>query len=65
MTNEELSKIQKWLDGGAKLLVGRDYDGRRKIKISHGPLKIFTHRFSLTEAEYGAVKKMLESRAAA
>jgi hypothetical protein len=60
MTTEEIYQVQKWVRNGAKLSVGRDYAGRQKIKISHGLLNIFTHRYSVTEVELAEIKSLIE-----
>jgi hypothetical protein len=60
MTSDEMVSAKKWISRGAKLQIGRDYAGRQKIKISHGPLQIFTHRFSVSDAEVAELKSIVE-----
>jgi hypothetical protein len=59
MTIEDMRQVQKWVSNGGKLLIGRDHAGRQKIKITHGPLHVFTHRFSVTDDELNELKQML------
>jgi hypothetical protein len=59
MTNTELSKVCRWIDEGGKLLIGRDSAGRQKIKIIHGPLGMFVHRFHITDGELEKLKATL------
>jgi hypothetical protein len=62
MTSEEIYQVKKWLSRGATLSIGRDYAGRQKTKISHGPLNIFTHRYSVTDSELAQIKNLAEVR---
>jgi hypothetical protein len=59
MTSGEMQQVKKWLSNGGNLMIGRDPAGRQKIKITHGPFHVFTHRFSVTESELEELKKLL------
>ncbi len=60
MTVDEMNQVQRWIANGGKLLIGRDHSGRQKVKIVHGPLHVFTHRFSVTDEEVAKLKNMLK-----
>jgi hypothetical protein len=59
MTSAELNKVCRWINEGGKLMIGRDASGHQKIKIVHGPLGMFVHRFLITDSELEKLKAML------
>lgn len=59
MTDVELRKVGRWLTEGGKLFIGIDDDGTQKIKIVHGPLGMFVHRFAITELQLLELKDMI------
>jgi hypothetical protein len=59
MTEVELRKVCRWINEGGKLFIGTDDDGRQKIKIVHGPLGMFVHRFEIAENELLQLKELL------
>jgi hypothetical protein len=59
MTVDDMRQVQKWVANGGKLLIGRDHAGRQKIKVIHGPLHMFTHRYSADQEQIETLKKML------
>jgi hypothetical protein len=59
MTNAELNKVCRWINEGGKLMIGRDASGHQKIKIIHGPLGMFVHRFLITDSELENLKAMI------
>lgn len=59
MTEVELRKVCRWITEGGKLLIGTDDYGRQKIKVTHGPLGMFVHRFEITENELLALKELI------
>jgi hypothetical protein len=61
MTETELNKVCRWINEGGKLMIGRDSSGYQKIKIVHGPLGMFVHRFKITDSELDKLKAMLLS----
>ena len=59
MTDVELRKVGRWLTEGGKLFIGIDDDGTQKIKIVHGQLGMFVHRFAITELQLLELKDMI------
>jgi hypothetical protein len=59
MTDTELRKVSRWVSEGGKLLLGRDHAGRLKLKVLHGPLGMFVHRFAITQTELDTLKDLL------
>jgi hypothetical protein len=59
MTEVELRKVCRWVSEGGKLLIGRDASGHQKIKIMHGPMGIFVHRFAIADDELEKLKSLL------
>ena len=59
MTNAELIKLKKWLSHGAQIFIGHDHVGRKKIKVRHGPLRLITHRFEVSDEELKEIKSVL------
>jgi hypothetical protein len=59
MTEAELNKVCRWVGEGGKLMIGRDAAGNQKIKIVHGPLGMFVHRFNIADDELERLKIML------
>jgi hypothetical protein len=59
MTEAELNKVCRWVNEGGKLLIGRDASGHQKIKVVHGPLGMFVHRFEIADNELEKLKEML------
>jgi hypothetical protein len=45
MSEIELARICHWVKKGAKLLVGSDHMGHRRIKIVRGPFGLLTKRY--------------------
>jgi hypothetical protein len=56
----ELLRISKWVKGGARLMVGSDPAGRRKIKIVRGPFGMFTRRFNCNAGDLERLQKLLQ-----
>lgn len=59
LTADDLDRIQAWVSKGAKLYVGSDHAGRRKVKVVRGPFGLFTERFQCTDADVERLRKML------
>jgi hypothetical protein len=59
MTVDEMRQVQIWVAKGGKLLIGRDHAGRQKVKVMHGPLHMFTHRYSADYEQIETLKQML------
>lgn len=57
MTKHEIAKICRWLGDGGKLLLRRDAAGNPRLKILHGPMRVFAHRFTVTDEELEQLKK--------
>jgi hypothetical protein len=60
MSEQELSRICKWVRGGAQLFIGSDPMGRRKIKIVRGPFGFLTKRYSCSDGEVEKLRGMLK-----
>ncbi len=59
MTDVELRKVGRWLTEGGKLFIGTDDQGSQKIKVVHGPLGMFVHRYEITEPQLLDLKSMI------
>ena len=59
MTDVELRKVGRWLTEGGKLFIGTDEQGSQKIKVVHGPLGMFVHRYEISEAQLLSLKDMI------
>jgi hypothetical protein len=59
MTDTELRKVCRWITEGGQLFIGTDNDGRQKIKIVHGPLGMFVHRYEIDEHELLTLKELI------
>ena len=59
MTDVELRKVGRWLSEGGKLFIGFDEEGSQKIKVVHGPLGMFVHRYEITETQLLDLKEMI------
>ncbi len=59
MTDAELRKVCRWLSEGGQLFIGTDDDGCQKIKIIHGPLGMFVHRYEIDEDELLTLKELI------
>ena len=59
MTEVELRKVGRWLSEGGKLFIGTDEQGAQKIKVVHGPLGMFVHRYEITEEQLLSLKDMI------
>ena len=59
MTDVELRKVSRWLTEGGKLFIGTDDDGSQKIKVVHGPLGMFVHRYEISEDQLLNLKEMI------
>jgi hypothetical protein len=59
MTDVELRKVGRWLTEGGKLFIGTDEDGTQKIKVVHGPLGMFVHRYEINETQLLELKEMI------
>jgi hypothetical protein len=59
MTEVELRKVSRWIAEGGKLFIGTDDEGCQKIKVVHGPLGMFVHRFEIAEGELLALKELI------
>ena len=59
MTEVELRKVGRWLSEGGKLFIGTDEQGSQKIKIVHGPLGMFVHRYEISEDQLLSLKDMI------
>jgi hypothetical protein len=65
MTNSEITQIRNWIRKGAKIMVGTDYTGRKRIKVKHGPFGIFVSRFTCEPENYENLVAELYNRKAA
>jgi hypothetical protein len=59
MTDTELRKVCRWITEGGKLFIATADDGGQKIKIVHGPLGMFVHRFEISEDELLTLKELI------
>ena len=59
MTDVELRKVGRWLTEGGKLFIGTDEQGSQKIKVVHGPLGMFVHRYEINETQLHDLKNMI------
>ena len=59
MTDVELRKVGRWLTEGGKLFIGTDDEGSQKIKVVHGPLGMFVHRYEINETQLLDLKSMI------
>ena len=59
MTEVELRKVGRWLTEGGKLFIGTDEEGSQKIKVVHGPLGMFVHRYAISEEQLLALKDII------
>jgi hypothetical protein len=60
LTENELTKVCGWVIKGAKLYVGRDYSGRAKIKVVHGPLGLFTDRYQCEDRDIEELNRRVQ-----
>jgi hypothetical protein len=60
MTTNDMEKICEWVLKGAKVSIGRAPNGRRRVKVAHGPFGIFVERFPAEEAEISLLKLKLK-----
>ena len=60
MSDPEVERICKLVNGGAKLMIGRNHQGQSKIKIIRGPFGILSERFYVSEEQLIGVKDRLE-----
>jgi hypothetical protein len=59
MTEVELRKVCRWINEGGKLFIGTDEQGQQKIKVVHGPLGMFVHRYVISETELMQLKELI------
>ncbi len=59
MSDNEISLICLWVNRGAKLLVGSNHSGHRKIKVVRGPFGLMTKRFKCSEFDVQRLRKRL------
>ncbi len=59
MTEVELRKVCRWINEGGNLFIAIDDEGRQKIKIVHGPLGMFVHRYEISGDELLTLKQLL------
>jgi hypothetical protein len=65
MTEQEMSRICRLVQKGAKLLVGRTPSGMRKIKLVRGPFGMMTERYELTNQELDTLMQRLQHQPSA
>jgi hypothetical protein len=61
LSQVELDRLSTALKRGAKMLIGTDHVGRRKLKLKKGPFGLFTERISCTEEDLEKLKKLVKS----
>jgi hypothetical protein len=49
MTDVELRKVCRWINDGGNLFITTDSDNNQHLKVIHGPLGMFVHRFAVDE----------------
>jgi hypothetical protein len=59
MTNTEIEQICDWVQKGAKLSIGKNPNGARKIKVVRGPFGLIVERFAAEEADIEMLKQRL------
>ncbi len=60
MTEQEMVRICRLVERGAKLLIGRNPSGGRKIKLVRGPFGMMTERYELTNQELDLLRSKLD-----
>jgi hypothetical protein len=51
--------IVEAVQSGAKLYIGRNYEGKRKVKLLKGPFGLFAERFRCSEDDLASLKLRL------
>ena len=56
MTQHEFDKICRWLSEGGELFVKRTSLGTFRLKVVHGPMGLFAHRFEVDYDQFTKLK---------
>jgi topoisomerase IA-like protein len=59
MTNSEIEQICNWVQKGAKLSIGTNPNGARKVKVKHGLFGLLVERFTAEESDIQLLKQRL------
>jgi hypothetical protein len=59
LSENELKRICRSVQKGAKLLVGRDHTGRQKLKLVKGPFGLFVERLECSDSDLAFIRKSL------
>jgi hypothetical protein len=61
MSEQELSRICALVKSGARLFIGSDPLGRRKMKIVRGPFGVLTKRIKCSDSDVERLRAMLKT----
>jgi hypothetical protein len=59
VNERDIDQICHWVNKGAKLMIGADHAGRRKIKVVRGPFGLLTERYHCTEQDITLLRRKL------
>jgi hypothetical protein len=59
---EIVVEIMRYFDNGADVLFSRSHSGEAKIKVKHGPFKLRTSRYTVSDKTAVAVKDSMRAR---
>jgi hypothetical protein len=62
LLEKDLIRICNSVKRGAKLMVGSDHAGRKKIKLVKGPFGLFVERLECTEKDLEFIRKTLQQK---
>jgi hypothetical protein len=62
MSEMQLAWICQLVNHGAKIYIGSDYMGNRKIKVVRGPFGLLTKRFSCNDGDVDRLRRKLAQR---
>jgi hypothetical protein len=62
LSEAEIKRICKSVKRGAKLLVGSDHTGRKKIKLVKGPFGLFVERLECSDKDLEFIRKILQKK---
>jgi hypothetical protein len=61
MNEPLIDEICEKVRRGAKLYIGKDHTGRKKIKLVRGPFGLITERYDISDAALEDLKRRLAS----
>ncbi len=60
MTENEVEKIRNLVIRGAKVMIGSEPSGRRRIKVKHGPFQLLVSRFTCEPEQFDHVMSVIK-----